>query len=65
MIGLMCLVGLLTVAGFVIRAIIRAEAAEQIRREALAADREVQAEFRVAKRSMNDAAGQSWRNLAG
>lgn len=37
---------------------------EQIRRDLLRADQQVHVEHRKARRAMNDAAGQSWRNLA-
>ncbi|GAA1508653.1 hypothetical protein [Nocardioides humi] len=60
--------GLLAVAG--IGTVIanhrdRHEAAEQVRRELIAADRRLAGEYQRARRAMNDAAGQSWRNLAG
>lgn len=38
---------------------------ESIRAELLIADQRLNAEYRHARRAMNDAAGQSWRNLAG
>lgn len=37
----------------------------QLRRDLHVADLRVQSEFHQARRAMNDAAGQSWRNLAG
>lgn len=39
--------------------------ADEIRRDLHVADLRVQSEFQRARRAMNDAAGQSWRNLAG
>lgn len=39
--------------------------AAQLRRGLHVADLHVQSDFRRARRAMNDAAGQSWRNLAG
>lgn len=39
--------------------------AVQIRRDLHVADLRVQSEFQRARRAMNEAAGQSWRNLAG
>ena len=39
--------------------------AAQLRRDLHMADLRVQSEFHRARREMNDAAGQSWRNLAG
>lgn len=36
----------------------------KVRAELLAADRKLAAEHRKVRRAMNDAAGQSWRNLA-
>lgn len=38
---------------------------DRLRRELIEADRKVAREHGTAKRAMNDAAGQSWRNLAG
>ena len=37
----------------------------ELRRNLHVADLHVQSDFRRARRAMNDAAGQSWRNLAG
>ena len=37
---------------------------ERVRAELKKADRRVDVEHRNARRAMNDAAGQSWRNLA-
>lgn len=37
----------------------------QLRRDLHLADLRVQSKFHQARRAMNDAAGQSWRNLAG
>ncbi|OUZ08151.1 hypothetical protein BHE97_14555 [Aeromicrobium sp. PE09-221] len=39
--------------------------ADQLRRDLRVADLRVQSDFHRARRAMNDAAGQSWRNLAG
>lgn len=39
--------------------------ATEVRRNLHMADLQVQSEFHRARRAMNDAAGQSWRNLAG
>ena len=39
--------------------------AAQLRRDLRLADLRVQSEFHRARRAMNDASGQSWRNLAG
>lgn len=39
--------------------------AADLRRDLHVADLHVQSDFRRARRAMNDAAGQSWRNLAG
>ena len=36
-----------------------------LRQQLHVADQRVQSEFHRARRAMNDAAGQSWRNLAG
>ena len=36
-----------------------------VRFELFVADRRVDAEYQRARRAMNEAAGQSWRNLAG
>ncbi|GAB6987870.1 hypothetical protein JCM10369A_43990 [Nocardioides pyridinolyticus] len=36
-----------------------------VRRDLAIADQRVEREWRHARRAMNDAAGQSWRNLAG
>ena len=38
---------------------------ESMTADLLAADRRVAGEFHRARHAMNDAAGQSWRNLAG
>ena len=43
----------------------RQRSAEQLRHELLAADRRLETELHQARRAMNDAAGQSWRNLTG
>lgn len=43
----------------------RRSAELRLRRELLQADQRIAREFGQARRSMNDAAGQSWRNLAG
>jgi hypothetical protein len=40
-------------------------AADTIRSDLFVADQKVAAEHLRARRAMNDAAGQSWRNLAG
>lgn len=37
----------------------------ELRRNLHVADLQVQSDFHRARRAMNDAAGQSWRNLAG
>lgn len=39
--------------------------ATRLRRNLHVADLRVQSEFHQARRAMNEAAGQSWRNLAG
>lgn len=39
--------------------------AAQLRQDLHVADLNVQSDFHRARRAMNDAAGQSWRNLAG
>lgn len=39
--------------------------AAQVRRDLHVADLHVQSDFQRARRAMNDAAGQSWRNLTG
>lgn len=39
--------------------------ADQLRRDLHVADLRVQSDFNRARRAMNDASGQSWRNLAG
>lgn len=44
---------------------VRREAAEQVCRELMAADRRLAVGYQGARRAMIDAAGQSWRNLAG
>lgn len=36
----------------------------RVRRELSSADQQINSEFRRTRRAMNDAAGQSWRNLA-
>lgn len=41
------------------------DAEEKLRRELLRTDRRLTSEYHRARREMNDAAGQSWRNLAG
>lgn len=38
--------------------------AEKVRAELRAAELAIDSQFRQARREMNDAAGQSWRNLA-
>lgn len=38
---------------------------DSIRAELLIANQRLDAEYRQARRAMNDAAGQSWRNLTG
>jgi hypothetical protein len=43
----------------------RRSPSETVRTALFVADRRVEAEFQRARRAMNDAAGQSWRNLAG
>lgn len=43
----------------------RSSRRETVRTELRTADRRVETEFQRARRAMNDAAGQSWRNLAG
>ncbi len=43
----------------------RQRSAESLRAELLHADHQVAIAHRQARRAMNDAAGQSWRNLAG
>ncbi len=37
---------------------------ERVRREQARAEADIDAEHQAARRAMNDAAGQSWRNLA-
>lgn len=43
----------------------RQSAEERLRRDLYEADLKVGRAFRQARQDMNDAAGQSWRNLAG
>jgi hypothetical protein len=43
----------------------RQERETRLRRELTIADQRVAREFHDARRAMNNAAGQSWRNLAG
>lgn len=44
---------------------VHGQSPESIRTELLIADQRLDAEYRQARRAMNDAAGQSWRNLTG
>lgn len=41
----------------------RESSEERIRRQVIDADQEIQREYRDARRAMNIAAGQAWRNL--
>ncbi len=43
----------------------RRRRAKSLRRKLYAADGQVNKDFHRARRAMNDAAGQSWRNLTG
>ncbi len=43
----------------------RQSGADEVRSELFAADRQIASEFQRARRAMNKAAGQDWRNLAG
>lgn len=43
----------------------RRSVTDAVRAELLSADQRVDTEYHQARRAMNDAAGQSWRNLAG
>jgi len=51
------------VATFVSAARVRESREQQLRREVLEADRQVHEEYRNARRAMNIASGQAWRNL--
>lgn len=71
MTGLLVFLVLILVGSFIaitvrrIYAVRRAAVADKVRRDLLAADQRVASEHLRARRAMNDAAGQSWRNLAG
>lgn len=43
----------------------RRSAADKVRSELFVADQRIGSEFQRARRAMNEAAGQDWRNLAG
>lgn len=43
----------------------RRSKADRLREDLLVADLRIDSEFQRARRAMNDAANQSWRNLAG
>lgn len=43
----------------------RQSAADKVRTELFVADQRIASEFQRARRAMNEAAGQDWRNLAG
>jgi hypothetical protein len=43
----------------------RPGAAERVHRDLVLADLRIDSEFQRARRAMNEAAGQDWRNLAG
>lgn len=69
MIGLFIFLGLVAAAVLVLWLIDlderRRSALDRVRDELFVADQEIESEFHQARRAMNDAAGQSWRNLAG
>lgn len=46
------------------RRVLRDRRVRGLRSEMLRADAEVEADYRSTRRRMNDAAGQSWRNVA-
>lgn len=63
---LLLLLGVLSVGGYVLWFVTENERRKaELRVRQQAAERAVDREASRAKRAMNDAAGQSWRNLAG
>ena len=70
MTGLLVFLVLILVGSFIASIVRRIYAtrratADKVRRDLLVADQKVASEHLRARRAMNKAAGQSWRNLAG
>lgn len=57
--------GVVATGALAVRRERRRDAEDRLRRELLRADRQLSSEYHRARCEMNDAAGQSWRNLAG
>jgi len=60
----LAIVGLLAVLLYLVNAVVAADHSDRILREATRVSDAIDDDHQAAKRAMNDAAGQSWRNLA-